>query len=110
MKIERIKGDARILYLFSARLNLEATQLVVLPDGAAIATRSAANAAWQEVTYIYVDNRSPTGFRAFDYVGPSREESKRRDYELVIPDDVWAEALAGIEIVKGSHTAMPPRS
>jgi hypothetical protein len=57
-----------------------------------------------------VDNRSPTGFRAFDYVGPSREESKRRDYELVIPDDVWAEALAGIEIVKGSHTAMPPRS
>jgi hypothetical protein len=110
MKIERINGDARIMYLFSARLNLEATQLVVLPDGAAIATRSGVDAEWQEVTYVYVDNRSPTGFRAFDYVGQSREPSKSRDYELVIPNDAWAEALASIEIVKGSHRPMLPHS
>jgi hypothetical protein len=101
MQIERIDGDTRTVYHFSVQLDEARRQVLVRSSGASISTRTSPRAGWKSITNISRENRGDRDhFVAYDYHGRHGEPRNHRDCDLQIPDDVWAEALAGFEIVK----------
>jgi hypothetical protein len=97
MDIERSKDTTRIVYHIHARL--EYNRVVLHLSGASTWHRANRRARWQEQSVIYADDRSPTGYRAYDKVADSAAPVNLRDYDLVLPDDARTEALAAITVV-----------
>jgi len=96
MNIERIDGDTRMNYAIHIRL--DGHSVVLQPSGMTISQRSTPRSHWRTVTNIYRDNRSRTGYKAYDSHGGQGAPVNHREYQLTIPDEVRAEALASVTI------------
>ena len=97
MDIERSNDTMRIVYHIHARLQYECVLLHL--SGPTTWCRANRRNRWQEQSVIFADERSPTGYRAYQRRAQSAALENERDYELVIPDDVRAEALAAITVL-----------
>ena len=106
MDIERSNDTRRIVYRIHVRL--EYNRVVLNLSGASIWWRANRRVRWQEQSVIYADERSPTGYRAFDTNGNGGTPANVRDYEFVLPDDVRTEALAAITVVWQDKPAAYP--
>jgi hypothetical protein len=96
MDIEHIEDNTRIVYHILARLEFNHVLLHI--SGADLWKRSSRRERWHEVTYIYADKRSPTGYLAYDIHEHDSTPVNHRDYQLDIPDDVRVEAIQSIVI------------
>jgi hypothetical protein len=97
MNIERIEGNTQTVYLFHVDIDHSGV-VTVRPSGAQINTRPSIRSQWKPATYITWENHSER-YRAYDSIGRCGAPGNHRDYNLIIPDDIKAEALASITVI-----------
>lgn len=97
MDIERSNDTTRIVYYIPACLQHD--RVVLHLSGASTWYRANRRTRRQEQSIIYADERSQTGYRAYDKQSGSDALVNQRDYRLVLPEDVRTEALTAITVV-----------